>query len=244
MDIKRAILFLLLIIILPALSAADDPTSDDGVVLVTDFTYTIGKTDSTETSRALAFFGAKIKAVILSAKYLTHKGLLEHYGKKQQEIFCLTTDEIQVSIIDENVNEQTKSYFVKIRTKVTSSDFIKAEIKNSALEKKESQLSYREEMGQYVSQTIDPGQELSRAYRHIRRGEWRIAVIYLDHLEKKYPNWGDIYLAKAIGFYSMDDADRMMDALKSACSLDNEEACKDLKILLQTGNTDIKLKQD
>ena len=33
----------------------------------------------------MALFGAENKAVVLAAKYLIHKGLLEHYGKKQGE---------------------------------------------------------------------------------------------------------------------------------------------------------------
>ena len=183
-NIKRMGLFLLIIVLYSTPCMSDDDHRDDTITLITDFTYNMRKGDSKEISKALALYGAKSKAVLLSAKYLTHKGLLEHYGNKQKEIFCLATDEIEVSIIDEKYNEKTSAYYVKIKTEVRSTDFIQAEIKNLEMEKKEWKLSYSEEMGQYVSQTIDPGQELSRAYRHIRKRQWRIAVIYLNHLGK------------------------------------------------------------
>jgi hypothetical protein len=188
----------------------------------------MGDEDSKEKSRALALFGAKLKAVSLAAKYLTHKGVLEHYERRQSEIFSLTTNEIKTSIIDEKFHEDKNSYYVKIKSEVTSIDFIKAQIRDVELEKKESSFSYSEEMEQPVSKIIDPGAELSRAYRYIRKEQWRISIIYLDHLEKKYPYWGDVFLAKAIAFYGMDQIDKMVDALKTACSLGNQEACNEL----------------
>jgi hypothetical protein len=165
----------------------------------------------------------------LSAKYLAHKGLLEPYGKKQNEIFCLTADEIDTEIVDERMDAENRTYYVKIRTQAGSADFIKAEIRNLELEKNEMKLSYAEEMGQYVMEAIDPGVELSRAYRHIRKGQWRLAIIYLDHLAKKYPHWAEVYHAKALGYYGQDDIDRMMEALTTACNLGSRESCSDLQ---------------
>lgn len=211
------------------------------VTLFPEFKYPIGKGDSKVKSRALALFGAKLKAVVFSAKYLTHKGLLEHYGKKQNEIFCLTPREIYTEIIDEEIQEAGKIYYVRIKTEIKNSDFIKAEIKNLELEKNELKLSYAEEMEQHVIKAIDPGLELSRAYRHIRKAQWRLAIIYLDHLGKKYPNWGDVYLAKALAFYGQDDIEKMKDALKTACSLDNQEACNDFQNINRTQERDFKL---
>jgi hypothetical protein len=210
---------------------ADNQNREDMVALFPEFKYPIGKGDSKEKSRALALFGAKLKAVAFSAKYLTHKGLLEHYGKKQNEIFCLTTREIHTEIIDEGIQETDKVYYVRIKAEINNSDFIKAEIKNLELEKNELKLTYAEEMGQYVIEGTDPGLELSRAYRHIRKAQWRLAIIYLDHLGKKYPNWSDLYLAKALAFYGQDEIEKMKDALKTACSLDNQEACNDFQNL-------------
>ena len=228
LNLKQISLILLLFIISTWPCRADDQKRDDTIRVITEFTYRPGDKDSKEKSRALALFGAKLKAVNLAAKYLTHKGVLEHYEKKQSEIFSLTTNEIQVSMIDEKFYQDINSYYVKIKSEVTSIDFIKAQIKDTELEKNESRFSYSEEMEQPVSKVINPGEELSRAYRYIRKEQWRISIIYLDHLEKKYPHWGDVFLAKAIAFYGMDDIDKMVDALKTACSLNNQEACNEL----------------
>lgn len=228
LSLKQIILVLLLFNISIWPCGADDQKRDNTITVITDYTYRMGDKDSKEKSRALALFGAKLKAVNLAAKYLTHKGVLEHYEKKQSEIFSLTTNEIQVTVIDEKFYQEINSYYVKIKSEVTSIDFIKAQIKDVQLEKNESSFSYSEEMEQPVSKIIDPGEELSRAYRYIRKEQWRISIIYLDHLQKKYPNWGDVFLAKAIAFYGMDQIDKMAEALKSACALNNQEACNEL----------------
>ncbi len=228
LSLKQISLILLLFIASTWPCGADAQKRDDTIKVITDYAYRTGNKDSKEKSRALALFGAKLTAVNLAAKYLTHKGVLEHYEKKQGEIFCLATNEIKVSIIDEKFYQDTNSYYVKIKSEVTSIHFIKAQIKDVELEKNESSFSYSEEMGQPVSKIIDLGAELSRAYRYIRKEQWRISIIYLDHLEKKYPNWGDVFLARAIAFYGMDQLDKMVDALKTACSLNNQEACNEL----------------
>jgi hypothetical protein len=227
-SLKPISLLLLLAIISTRPCSAGDLKREATIKVMTDFTYRMGNKDSKEQSRILGLFGAKLKAVNLSAKYLTHKGVLDHYEKKQREVFCLTTNEIKVSIIDEKYYQDTNLYYVQIKSEVTSIDFIKAQIKDSELDKSESSFSYSEEMEQPVSKMINPGEALSRAYRYIRKEQWRISIIYLDHLEKKYPHWGEIFLAKAIAFFGMDDIDKMVDALKTACSLNNQEACNEL----------------
>jgi hypothetical protein len=227
-SLKQISLILLLFIISAGPCDADGQKRDDTIKVITDYTYRMGDEDSKEKSRALAAFGAKLKAVNLAAKYLTHKGVLEHYEKRQNEIFCLATNEIKVSMIDEKFYQDTNTYYVKVKSEVTIIDFIKAQIRDAELEKKEASFSYSEEMEQPVSKTIDPGEELSRAYRYIRKKQWRPSIIYLHHLGKKYPHWGDVFLAKAIAFYGMDDIDKMTDALKAACTLDNQEACNEL----------------
>lgn len=63
-----------------------------------------------ETVRAMALYGAKHKAVLLAAKHLAGRGLLEDYGDKQMEIFCLLTDELKSSIIDESFAEKTNTW--------------------------------------------------------------------------------------------------------------------------------------
>jgi hypothetical protein len=225
----KKINLILLVFMLTALPCnADGPKSDCAIETITEHQYRGGDEDSKEKSRAIALFDAKLKAVSLAAKYLMHKGLLEHYGKRQSEVFCLTTDEITVSIVYEKFDQETRLYDVKIKSEVTSLDFIKAQNKDAGLEKIESAFSYSEEMEQPVSEAIEPAKELSRAYRYIGKEQWRIAIIYLNRLQKKYPRWGDIFLAKAIAFFGMDDIDNMVDALKSACSLNNRQACQEL----------------
>jgi hypothetical protein len=227
-SLKHISLILLLFIISTGPCDADDQKKDDAIKVIADYTYRMGDEDLKEKSRALAVFGAKLKAVILAAKYLTHKGVLEHYERKQNEIFCLATNEIKAVMIDEKFYQDTNTYYVKIKSEVTSIDFIKAQIRDDELDKNESSFSFSEEMEQPVSKNINPGEELSRAYRYIRKKQWRISIIYLHHLGKKYPHWGDIFLAKAIAFYGMDDIDKMTDALKAACALNNQEACNEL----------------
>lgn len=225
--LKTFSLFVALVIMSTGPCSAGDRKEDDTIKVITAYSYRMGAKDSKEKARALALFGAKLKAVHLAAKYLTHKGLLEHYEKKQSEIFCLTTNEISVSIMEEAFRQKSHSYAVKVSAEITSLEFIKAQIKDLEFEKIESTFSYSQEMEQPVSKSIDPGKELSRAYRYIRQEQWRISIIYLDHLEKKYPSWGDVFVAKAIAFYGMDDNAKMADALKTACSLGNKEACNE-----------------
>ena len=50
-------------------------------------------------------------------------------------------------------------------------------------------------------------------------------------LEKKYPNWDSIYMAKAITHYILHEPEFMKKALTQACQLDNQIACDDLKQL-------------
>lgn len=239
--IKIACLLSVIFFFVPRYCLAENDKNDDTLEIVTDYTYKIGPGESPKKYDALGLFGAKYKAVVLAAKYLSHKGLLEPYGKKQKEIYCLAVDQLKSTVIEEKLIENGSAYYIKIKTKVNSIDFIRAEIKDLQLEKDEKNYSLQDKMEQQVSQSIDPAQELSRAYRYIRKMYWRIAVIYLDHLERKYPNWSEIYLAKAIAYFAMHEIQSMMDALKTSCSLGNREACEDMEGLIQSHKRDIKL---
>jgi hypothetical protein len=225
----------------PNVSFAENGPDDDTVDVVADAAYKIGPGDSPEKYRALARYDAEYKAVVLAAKYLSHKGLLENYGKKQREIFCLAAKELKPEVIEKKLADDGKSFYIKLRAKVSSIDFIRAEIKDLQLEKDERKFSLQDKMEQQVSSAIDPARELSRAYRYIRKMQWRIAVIYLDHLERKYPNWSEIYLAKAIAFYGMHEVQSMMEALKASCSFGNREACEDIEGLTHSPSKDVDL---
>jgi len=69
-------------------------------------------------------------------------------------------------------------------------------------------------------------------------------MIYLDHLEKKYPNWDSIYMAKAIAHYILHEPQLMQNALKRACGLGNPVACSDLKNLKNVRELDFGLSLD
>ena len=126
-----------------------------------------------------------------------------------------------------------------IRAKVQVSDFIKAGIQNQKLEKEDEKESLLEEMDPVLSKEIDPGKDIAKAYRLLRKREWRMAVIYLDHLEKKYPYWGNIYTVKAIACYALNEPLEMKKALGMACGLGNHQACDDLKYLKKVHNLDL-----
>jgi hypothetical protein len=94
--------------------------------------------------------------------------------------------------------------------------------------KKEAKESYREEMEQHVFAEIDPGRDIAKAYRLLREKKWRIAMIYLNHLEKKYSSWDSIYMAKAIAHDILNEPVFMKKAFNKACRLGNNRACNDL----------------
>lgn len=225
---KQFALTLLALLLLTITCNAGEPSRDGQFSIVTECTYRMGGGDTEEMARALALFEAKMKAVTLAAKYFTHKGALAHYEKRQNEIYHLVPRQITSLVVDETWDAPTGVCYVKIRSQISSVDFIRAEVEDSALQKNEEGFSFDREMTQPVAGEIEPGKELSRAYRYIRKEEWRMAIIYLDHLEKKYANWGEIRLAKAIALYGAGDETGMLDALTDACRLGNQEACGEM----------------
>jgi hypothetical protein len=108
---------------------------------------------------------------------------------------------------------------------------MEAEIENQEQERLESAFPWKEEMEQPVSASVEPGEELSRAYRYLRQDQTRIAIIYLDHLTAKYPGWGTVYFLRGLGFQRMHSDEQMLDDFNKACSLNQEEACRRLEAL-------------
>lgn len=212
----------------PPLCLAENGLIDNTFEILSESTYLIAPDDSPKIYESLCFFNAKYKAVVISAKYLNHIGMLKNYEKRKREIYCLVADNLKTTIIKKSL-KGTNEYYMKIKINLDIADFTKAEIKNIELEKQEKKFTWQEEMEQYVHKRIVPGEEISRAYRYLRKNEWRIAIIYLDHLQKKYPNWHEIYFAKAIGYYAENKPKAMINALHTSCSLGNSEACEDLK---------------
>ena len=99
--------------------------------------------------------------------------------------------------------------------------------------------SLREELEPGIESKIDPAGDIARVYRTFRTGHWRAASIYLDRLERKYPHWGEIFMAEAIAFYALQEPLRMKKALETACSLENPRACEDLQTLKRVNDLDL-----
>jgi hypothetical protein len=209
----------------------------------TEGDYQMGLGTSVELAKKMALFNGQRKAVEVAGRYLSRKSLIEQYESNRDEIYSLTAREIHANIIEEKIETvgKTSTYRLRIRSTVQATDFIKAEIEAAKIEKKEAQESYRDEMGQHISAEIDPGIDIAKAYRLLRERKWRIAIIYLDHLEGKYPTWGRIYMAKAMTYYLYHETEFMIKALNKACRLGNYTACDDLKNIKKLNTHDFGL---
>jgi hypothetical protein len=219
------------LLVLFSISGIASAAEDDIFEIETEGSNRMEAGASIDLAKKLALFTAKRKAVDLAGRYLSRKSLIEVYELNRDEIYSLAAREIEAEILEEKCQTVGKisTCRVRIRARVQSSDFVKAEMADTKQEKKEAQESYQEEMEQHISAEIDPGKDIAKAYRLLREKKWRIAMIYLNHLEKKYPNWDSIYVAKAITHYILHEPVFMKTALNEACRLGNQMACDDLK---------------
>ncbi|MFC1580348.1 hypothetical protein ACFL4N_05485 [Thermodesulfobacteriota bacterium] len=213
----------------------------DLVVLETEGTYVKGAGDSKSLAKALALFDAKRQAVQSAGRYLSKKGLIKAYEMNKDEIYNLVADGIEVNELDEKwvYLENGVRCAVRIRARVKDSDFVRAEILNRKLELEDQQETFREEMEPTIPKAIEPGMEIAKAYQLLRRKKWRRAIIYLDRLEIKYPHWGEVSMAKAIGYYVLHEPVSMRKALVKACKQGKQRACKDLETIKRVHNVDI-----
>ena len=216
---------------------------DDVFEIEAEGSYRMKAGFSTDLAKKMALFTAKRKAVDLAGRYLSRKSLIEVYELNRDEIYSLAAREIEAEILEEKRETvgKTSTYRVRIRARVQASDFAKAQREDTKQGKKETEEPYREELEQPVSAEIDPGRDIAKAYRLLREKKWRITMIYLNHLEKKYPNWDSIYMAKAITHYILHEPVFMKKALNQACRLDNQTACEDLKNLKRVQEHDFDL---
>ncbi len=216
--------------VLFSINGVASAAEDDIFEIEAEGSYRMEAGASIDLAKKMALFTAKRKAVDLAGRYLSRKSLIEIYELNRDEIYSLAAREIQAEILEEKRQRvgKTSTYRVRIRARVQASDFVKAEMEDTKQEKKEAKESFREEMEQPVSAEIDPGRDIAKAYRLLREKKWRIAMIYLNHLEKKYPNWGDVYMAKALVYYIMHEPVFMKKALNEACRLGHQTACDDL----------------
>jgi len=231
------------LLVLLAINGAVSAAEDDVFVIETEGSYRVEAGAPAGLMETMALFIAKRKAVDLAGRYLARNLLIEIYEMKRDEIYSLAAREIRAEILEEK--RQTAgtalTYRVRIKARVQASDFIKAEIEDARQEKKERKASYQEEMEQPIPAAIDPGRDISKAYRLLREKKWRIAEIYLNHLEKKYPTWDSVYMAKAIAHYVLHEPVFMKKALQAACRLDNQTACEDLRDLKSVHEHDFSL---
>jgi len=230
---------LVLFLINGVISAAED----DIFMIEAEGSYRMEAGSLVDLSKKLALFIAKRKTVDLAGRYLSRKSLIKVYELNRDEIYSLAAREIETEILEEKRSTVGKpsTYRVRIRARVQASDFTKAEMEDIRQEKKEAKESYQEEMGQPVSAEIDPGKDIAKAYRLLREKKWRIGIIYLNHLEKKYPNWAEIQMVKALAYYIFHEPVFMKKALNEACRLGNNTACDDLKNLKRVNEHDFGL---
>jgi len=224
-------LTMMVLLILLLLQGIASTAEEDIFEIETEGSYQMDPGSSVDRAKKIALFTAQMKAVDIAGRFLSRKSLIKTYELSKDEIYSLVTNEIQTDILADKRETvgNASMYRVYIKTRIQASDFIKAEIEASTLEKLELKESYQAEMEQPISAGIDPGREIAKAYRLLREKKWRIALIYLDHLQQKYPNWDRIYVAKAVAYYILNEPAFMEKALGESCRLGNNAACDDVK---------------
>ena len=228
----RNCITVVLLLLLPISGVASESEKDIFEV-ETEGTYQFTAGSSPDLAKEVAFFNAKRNAVELAGRYLSRNSRIPIYELNKDEIYSLTAREIRAEILEKKL-ERVKgipTYRIRIRAQVRASDFIKAEMADIKVGKNEEKESFQQEMEQHISPEIDPGKDIAKAYRLLREKKWRIAMIYLNHLSRKYPNWDSIYMVKAIVHYVLHEPAFMKKSLNEACRLGNPVACNDLKNL-------------
>jgi hypothetical protein len=222
---------LVALLVLSSINGGASAAVNDVFEIEAEGSYRMEAGASIDLAKKLAVFTAKRKAVDLAGRYLSRKSLIEVYEPNRNEIYSLAARGIEAEILEEKCQTvgKTSTCRVRIRARVQASDFVKAEMEAARQEKEEMNESFSEEMEQPVSAVIDPGKDISKVYRLLREKKWRIAMIYMNHLEKKYPNWAEIQMAKALVYYIFHEPAFMKKALREACRLGNNTACDDLK---------------
>lgn len=234
---------LLAVFLFFSISGIAQAVENDVFELEAEGGYPIATGGSIDLVKKMSLFTAKRKAVESAGRYLSRKGLIDANEPDKDEIYSLTAREIRTEILAEKREKigEISIYRVRIRARVQPSDFLKARIFDDQQEKNEEQKSFYEEMEQSISAAIDPGMDMAKTYRLLRKKKWRVAMIYLNHLETKYADWDEIYMAKALVYYILNEPLFMKEALNEACRLNNQIACDDLKNLKKVHESDFGL---
>ena len=219
-------------------AASTDTAAIPSFELETEGIFVIRAGDTESVAKALALFDAKRKAVEAAYKYFSRKELTGFYGKETDEIIDLAADNLRYRVLKEAgaPSKGGSIYSVKIRVAVRPSDIIEAEKENLQLEKREAQLPFRELMEPAIAPDTPAGHELARAHRLFRTRSPRAGIIYLDKLERQFPNWSEIFESKALGYYMLHEPSQMTAALEKACQLGSRKACDDLNMFKQVDN--------
>lgn len=222
---------------------SETTVSVDAIEIETKAVYRLGPGDTQKIGEAIALFEAKRNAVRSAAKYLDQKGLILVNEQKRKEIYYLATNEIRVKETkgEWQMTPEGKIFTIRVRCEVDPVTFIHAEIKDLSMEKEEARARMREELEPAISSALAPAVDIARAYRYFRKGLWRVGMIYLDRLAVKYPNWWEIYAAKAKGYYALHQTADMRLSLEKACRLDDREACEEMKQIKRLHDQDFHL---
>jgi len=208
---------------------------DFSLELETEAQYAMQAGVSDALAEQVALYDAKYKAVEMAARYLARRNLIDPYDRDREEIFSLAARKIHVKVL-ENGTQPGKIgtiWFVRIRARVRPSDFFAADVLDEKLEQEDEKKTFLQEMEPSLSKTIDPGNDIAEAFRLIHEEKWRMVIIYLDRLEKKYPGWSEIYRVKALGYYALNDTENFTASLEKACALGNDDACQELKSFIK-----------
>lgn len=201
--------------------------------------YVLRPGDTKVLAETLAIFKAKRAAVEAAGKFFSRHEQVEFYGQSMKEIVNIAADNIAFERLQEEWKTSGENARIKVRVKlvIAPRDFIEAADENRELEKKFSDQTYREEMEPAIPVDLLPGHDIAAAYRLIRKQDQRIAVIYLDRLQKKYPNWSEVYDLKALAYDQQHEFEQMQSALRKACALGSQAACNALKTARQANDS-------
>lgn len=191
----------------------------------TRFTYHAGAADTPGIAQALSLFGAKLEAVRQAAARLSREDLLPPSGKQPMAVFCLVADEMPFSPVEASVAGDGRTFATTIRSELSMADFIRADIRNARLDREEQHFDLKAEMEPAVGTRLQPGLDLSRAYRYLGHEDWRKTIIYLDNLQHKYPHWDMLFMVKAQAYQGMHETALAREAFAEACRLGNRKAC-------------------
>ncbi len=154
---KSLLAVVLLPVMLPSAVLSFGEPSAQKTVVVTECSNHAGPSVPIEIARSLALYGAKYKAVVIIIERLAGGDWLKDSWDRHREVFYLLASDLPFNMIDESFSEDRLTYTVKIKSRLSLTDYLRAEMTNAALDKEESHLSLQEEMTPVISPRMMPG---------------------------------------------------------------------------------------